>query len=95
MSTDTTDEQTVPVEIEELISEATGPTCIYDTRERAEYIELLREFLPDFTFISQTLPVGDYIVNGIIIERKTVDDFLQSVVRSYITHFEVLDRFLE
>ncbi len=79
MSTETTDEQNVPVEIAELICEATGQTCIYDTRERAEYIELLREFLPDFTFIPQTLPVGDYIVNGIIIERKTVDDLLQSI----------------
>ncbi len=79
MSTETTDENNVPLEIAELIGEATGQTCICDTRERAEYIELLRGFLPDFTFILQTLPVGDYIVNGIIIERKTVDDLLQSI----------------
>jgi len=58
---------------------AEGNICIYDTRERAEYVELLRGFLPDFTFISQTLPLGDYIVNGIIIERKTVDDLFQSI----------------
>ncbi len=79
MSTETTDEQNVPVEIAEFIGEASGQTCIYDTRERAEYIELLREFLPDLTFIPQTLLVGDYIVNGTIIERKTLDDLFQSL----------------
>lgn len=72
-------ERVISLEVEELLNEAEGNVCVYDTRERAEYIELLREFLPDFTFISQTLPVGDYIVNGIIIERKTVDDLLHSI----------------
>ncbi len=86
MSTDTIDAQTVPVDIEELIGEALGQTCIYDTRERAEYIELLKEFLPDFTFISQILPVGDYIVNGTIIERKTVNDLLQSVLEGRLNN---------
>lgn len=77
MSTET--ENALSLDVEVLLSEATGQVCVYDLRERSEYIDFLREKLPDFTFISQTLPVGDYIVNGIIIERKTVEDLLQSI----------------
>ncbi len=77
MTTET--EDAVQLDLEPLLSEATGQVCVYDLREKSEYIDILREKLPDFTFISQTLPVGDYIVNGIIIERKTVEDLLQSV----------------
>ena len=73
-------EHVIELEIGEMLKNTDGNICIYDTRERAEYIELLRKFLPDFTFTSQTLPVGDYIVNGIIIERKTLDDLFQSVL---------------
>jgi len=69
----------ISLDVEELLSEATGQVCVYDIRERSEYIDILREKLPDFTFIPQTLPVGDYIVNGTIIERKTVEDLLQSI----------------
>ncbi len=78
MSADTED-SVVSLDVEGLLNEATGQVCVYDLRERSEYIDRLRERLPDFTFISQTLPVGDYIVNGIIIERKTVEDLLQSI----------------
>ncbi len=72
-------ERVISLEVEVLLNEAEGNTCIYDNRERSEYIDILRGFLPDFTFSSQTLPLGDYIVNGIIIERKTVDDLFQSI----------------
>ena len=72
-------ENDISLDIENLLKAATGQVCVYDTRERSDYINRLEEKLPDFTFISQTLPVGDYIVNGIVIERKTVEDLLQSV----------------
>lgn len=74
-----TDGSVTSLDVESLLSEATGQVCVYDLREKSEYIEQLQERLPGFTFISETLPVGDYIVNGIIIERKTVEDLLQSI----------------
>ena len=77
MSTDT--ENVISLDLEELLVEATGQVCVYDIRERDDYVSILRDKLPDFNFIPQTLPVGDYIVNGVIIERKTVDDLLQSL----------------
>jgi DNA excision repair protein ERCC-4 len=69
----------VSLDVEELLSEAKGQVCVYDLREKSAYIDSLRMRLPDFTFVSQTLPVGDYIVNGIIIERKTLEDLIQSI----------------
>lgn len=66
MSADTED-RVVSLDVEGLLSEATGQVCAYDLRERSGYIDRLRKILPDFTFISQTLPVGDYI------SRKSVN----------------------
>ncbi len=86
MSSDAEQENVISLDVKELLNEAEGNVCVYDSRERSKYIDLLRKFLPDFKFISETLPVGDYIVNGIIIERKTVDDLLQSVLNGRLNN---------
>jgi Fanconi anemia group M protein len=52
---------------------------IYDSREPSEFVDKLRNLLPDFEFKQETLEVGDYICNGLLIERKSPADFLQSI----------------
>jgi len=69
------------MELDLLSMDATGQIIIYDSREVARYIDKLKNsrHLTGFQFIRKTLPVGDYIVNGTVIERKSPEDFLSSI----------------
>jgi ERCC4-type nuclease len=51
----------------------------YDTREPKEFVDFLKQQLPDFTFHPKFMPVGDFEVNGIILERKTAEDYIGSM----------------
>ena len=69
------------------------PKIIIDYREKnslviSELISLGLE--PDF----QALKVGDYIVKGIVVERKTVSDFISSMIsRRLLSQLEELQQF--
>lgn len=52
---------------------------IYDTREPREFVDWLKKYMDGYTFASKHMEVGDYIVNGTVIERKDVDDYLKSM----------------
>ncbi len=53
---------------------STKPILIADYREE-EIIELIK----DVKVIKDNLPVGDFLIGEILIERKTFNDFIQSV----------------
>src|SRR3989344_8495192 len=56
---------------------------IVDNRERNSLIpSLLME--RGFEIEWQQLPVGDYLVNGVAVERKTVSDFKSSIISKRI-----------
>jgi len=61
------------------VTTETTDTVVYDSREATAYIKVLRHNLPDHRFVRETLPVGDYVVNGTVIERKSVEDLLHSI----------------
>jgi ERCC4-type nuclease len=52
----------------------------YDSREPADYINKLRQMLPTLEFERHTLPVGDYIIRGVVIERKSASDYVASLI---------------
>jgi ERCC4-type nuclease len=51
----------------------------YDSREPEEYVNKLRAMLPELEFERHTLPVGDYIIRGVVIERKSASDYIASL----------------
>jgi ERCC4-type nuclease len=58
-----------------------GSVFIIDTREQEGY-----EFGPEVRTIRRALPAGDYSVGGletmVAVERKTLEDFVSTVIRS-------------
>jgi ERCC4-type nuclease len=64
-----------------LIEDCPQNCIIYDSREPIEYISRLQKYLDNevIEWVQETLPIGDYIVNGTVIERKTPADFLRSI----------------
>ena len=69
------------LELEMLIQDCPKNRIIYDSREPKEYISKLQNILEkeSLEWERTTLPLGDYIVNGTVIERKTPEDFLNSI----------------
>ena len=68
------------------MTEKTGPVITYDTREPSDFIEKLKRLLPNFQFISATMEVGDYEVNGVVIERKSAEDYVQSMSSEHLNN---------
>ena len=64
-----------------LIEDCPQNCIIYDSREPIQYISKLQKYLNNegIEWVRETLPIGDYIVNGSVIERKTPADFLNSI----------------
>lgn len=70
-----------------------GPVVLVDFRElNSNVVRYLKEF--DVTLREESLEIGDYIVSDrIAIERKTIQDFLQSIIDKRI--FIQLERLLD
>jgi ERCC4-type nuclease len=65
-----------------LFDKASDTIFIYaDTREQASSVIRELSFYPDVQVRAKQMQVGDFVVgNEVVIERKTVEDFLQSVI---------------
>ena len=59
------------------------PKIIIDYREKNSLVISYLEKL-GFETIIQELKIGDYIVNDVFIERKTVQDFLNSMINNHL-----------
>jgi len=60
------------------------PVITIDNRERNSFVvaELLNKIDVQLEF--QQLPIADYLINGIAIERKTISDFKSSIINKRI-----------
>ncbi len=69
------------LELEMIIRDCPQNRIIYDSRESSDYITKLQAILVNegLEWERIMLPIGDYIVNGTVIERKTPEDFLNSI----------------
>ncbi|MHA1956512.1 MAG: ERCC4 domain-containing protein [Candidatus Thorarchaeota archaeon] len=52
---------------------------VYESREPETFVEKVRDYLGDIKTVRSILPVGDYLVSGIPIERKEPEDFIASI----------------
>lgn len=55
------------------------PRLLCDLREPRKLYKLLRDTYPELTLERQKLATGDYITHGIVIERKTARDLIDSI----------------